>query len=335
MMRRFNFTAQNSYLHPTKRYWDKEACKYKIAESVETSGGLDDYAESAFVVRERVERISEEVTPYIDIKSEGLRDVLREVLHEIKTISLMEDKPSIEQNVLFHFLPELEGYADNIENGPDRESAHAQHLRLLIDHLKDAYAPISQRLESMLQHGHITYDLLWTLFKPGYHIYIPYIGTKEPRYVIFDAGEDITQNDETWFNLECRFIDYDGVRFGEAGIFLRVPKFRGSKPIATLEAYPLRHHSSHEQVRKDLVKRGLRFRDFAGSHIQQCKGSAFFMNKGEAIKVKINGRVAVDATFFHEMQPNYSRPSPRDTGVKEKDGIVVIDLGAIVWMDTS
>ena len=42
-----------------------------------------------------LERNSEEVTPYIDIKSKGLRDVLREVLHEIKAISLMEDKPSV------------------------------------------------------------------------------------------------------------------------------------------------------------------------------------------------------------------------------------------------
>ena len=42
-----------------------------------------------------LERNSEEVTPYIDVKSEGLRDVLREVLHEIKAISLMEDKPSV------------------------------------------------------------------------------------------------------------------------------------------------------------------------------------------------------------------------------------------------
>jgi hypothetical protein len=35
------------------------------------------------------------VTPYIDIKSEGLRDILRVVLHDIKAISLMEDKPSV------------------------------------------------------------------------------------------------------------------------------------------------------------------------------------------------------------------------------------------------
>jgi hypothetical protein len=244
---------------------------------------------------------------------------------------LLLTRIQIEQNILFHFLSELGMYAGNWNNS-DCELSR-QHLRLLIDHLKQAYSAISQRLESLLQNDHISYDLLWALFKPGSHVFTAYFGTKEPRCVIFDAGEEITKNDEAWFNLECRFLDYDGVKFGEAGIFLRVPKFRGSKPINSLEAFPLRHHPSHDQVRKDLVRRGQKFLDLAGSHICQCKGNAFFMNKGKAVKVKINSRVAVDAAFFHEMQPNYSRPSLRDLGVKEKDGIQVFDIDAMFMED--
>lgn len=177
----------------------------------------------------------------------------------------------------------------------------------------------------MLQHGHITYDLLWALFKPGCQVYTTCIGTKEPRCVIFDAGEERTHDGETWFNLECRFLDYDGVKFGEAGIFHRVRKFRGSKPIETLEAFPLCHHPKHQQIKDDLVKRGQKFRDLAGSHVGHCEGSAFFMNKGKPIKVNINSRVAVDAAFFHEMQPNYARPSLRDLAVQEVDGITFFD----------
>lgn len=49
-----------------------------------------------------LDRNSEEVISYIDIKSEGLRDILREVLHDIKAVSLMEDKPSvIETDITF------------------------------------------------------------------------------------------------------------------------------------------------------------------------------------------------------------------------------------------
>ncbi|KAJ5086722.1 hypothetical protein NUU61_008029 [Penicillium alfredii] len=316
---RFEKWASKAQYKTVLETWDKEACKYEITESAEASGDPDNYAEYAFVVRKRLERNAEEVTPYIDVKSEGLRDILRVVLHDIKAISLMEDKPSIEQNILFHFLPEFNNYAENM-NTSDCEFTH-QHLLLLIDHLEQAYSATSQRLSSILQHDRVP-------------TFSPHALAQRSRDVSYSTrGEEVTQNNEMWFNLECRFLDYDGVKFGEAGIFLRVAKFRGSKPIESLEAFPLCHHPSHEQVQKDLVERGQKFRNLAGSHIQHCTGNAFFMNKGKIFKVNINSRVAVDAAFFHEMQPNYSRPSLRNMGAKDKDGIAVLDIGAMLAED--
>ncbi|KAI1830409.1 hypothetical protein CBS147337_8876 [Penicillium roqueforti] len=96
----FEKWASKSQFKTVVEVWDKEACKYRIAEPTETSNDLDDYAEYAFVVRERVDRTSKEVVSFIDIKSEGLRDILRDVLHDIKAVSLMEDKPSVIETVL-------------------------------------------------------------------------------------------------------------------------------------------------------------------------------------------------------------------------------------------
>jgi hypothetical protein len=106
----------------------------------------------------------------------------------------------------------------------DISADHESALLLLIDRLKHAYASTLQRLE-MLQHGHITYDLLWALFKPGSLVYITCFGTGEPRCLLFDAGENTTQDDLEFFKLECRFLDYDGIQFGEAGVFLRIAKY--------------------------------------------------------------------------------------------------------------
>ncbi|CAG7951484.1 unnamed protein product [Penicillium salamii] len=301
----FEKWASKSQFKTVMETWDKEACNTRLSSqrrlAMTWTTTLSMHSLSVNVL---VHRTSEEVVPLVDIKSEGLRDILRDVLHDIKAVSLMEDKPSAIETVL-----------SSSSTQTYHESAHEEHLLLLIDHLKYAYASALQRLESMLQHGHITNDLLWALFKPGCHVYTTCIGTKEPRCVVFDVGEEITQNDETWLNLECRFVDYDGVKFGEAGIFLRVAKFRGSKPIEALEAFPLHQHPNHEQVRKDLIERGQKFRGLAGSHVRHCKGSAFFMNKGKAIKVNIN---------------KYSRPSLRDIGVKDKGGIAVFDIGAML-----
>ncbi|KAI2765426.1 hypothetical protein DTO012A8_9356 [Penicillium roqueforti] len=50
----FEKWASKSQFKTVMETWDKEACKYKIVEPTETSNDLDDYAEYAFVVRERV-----------------------------------------------------------------------------------------------------------------------------------------------------------------------------------------------------------------------------------------------------------------------------------------
>lgn len=74
---------------------------------------------------------SRKSTVYIDVKSEILRDTLREVLGGVKAISLMESKLivsdvelltqretltpyQIEQTILFHFLPELNAKLKNL-----------------------------------------------------------------------------------------------------------------------------------------------------------------------------------------------------------------------------
>ncbi|KAL1967201.1 hypothetical protein VTN77DRAFT_3492 [Rasamsonia byssochlamydoides] len=184
--------------------WDKDISKYKIVESIgpDEVDGMDQYV---FVVREHIDEKSKRSTTYIDVKSDVLRDILREVLRDVKAVSVMETKPSIEQNILFHFLAELNDYADKLRGTAGSDPKRFEHLSLLVDHIKDAYAATTQRF-----------------------------GTEKPRCVVFDAGEEATQTGVTFYKLECRYLDYDGQVFGEAGIELGIVKFRGSKSIHTL-----------------------------------------------------------------------------------------------------
>ncbi|KAJ5944569.1 ATPase AAA-type core [Penicillium verrucosum] len=267
-----------------RRGSDKEVYKYKIAELTETSNDLDDYAKYIFVIRERVNRRSEEVVLFIDIKSEGLYDILQEVLYDIKAVSLIEDKLSIEQNFLFYFLLELDRYTENINSSLDYKSVYTEYLLLLIDHLN-----VSNQYYS-------TVILYMTFFR---------------RFL-------------SLLNLECRFLDYNGVKFGETGIFLYIAKFRGLKPIEALKAFPLYHYLNYE---------GQKFWNLAGLYVRYYKGSAFFINKGKAIKVNINSRVVVDTVFFYKIQPNYSRPSLRDIGVKDNVRIVVFNISIMLIED--
>jgi hypothetical protein len=92
------------------RSWDSKAYEYKIVDSV-PSPDVSELDEYVFVVRKRVGKCSHalicasltcpsdkktgEVIAFVDIKSPGLRDILRDVLKDIKTAGLETDRPAV------------------------------------------------------------------------------------------------------------------------------------------------------------------------------------------------------------------------------------------------
>jgi hypothetical protein len=72
----------------------------KESPPTEDISELDQYV---FVERIRIrDKETHDRTYYIDIKSEGLRDILREVFRNVKSANLREDKPAVRCFRLFH-----------------------------------------------------------------------------------------------------------------------------------------------------------------------------------------------------------------------------------------
>jgi hypothetical protein len=160
-------------------------------------------------------------------------------------------------------------------------------------------------LVSLLQSKEITYNLLWAFFKSNSLVYTTCLGTGKPRCVKYDFGEEKESPDgKKYYNLECRYLDFDGEKFGEASIEVTIPKFLGTKPINALEAFPLQCHVDGERVRAELIECGRKFVSLTGSHHRHCHGPAFFMRRGRPVRVAINSEVMIDAAFFTEMNPN-------------------------------
>ncbi|PMD29115.1 hypothetical protein L207DRAFT_445881, partial [Hyaloscypha variabilis F] len=63
-----------------------------------------------FYINKLLDRDTKDPTFYINIKLKELRDILREVLKDIYSISLIEEKLIVERYLLYYYLPELELY---------------------------------------------------------------------------------------------------------------------------------------------------------------------------------------------------------------------------------
>ncbi len=184
-----------------------------------------------------------------------------------------------------------------------------KHLDLLMKYIKTTYAPTKHSIVSLLAANEITYDLLWALFKPGSLVYTTCAGTGKPRCVIYDACEEkATKSGLKYCKMECRYYDFDGEVFGEVSVELHIPKFRGTKRINTLEAYPLQYHANESDVRTNLIKCGRKFISLIGSHHRHCRGKAFYIRERRTVEFFVDSRIMVDAAFFRKINPNYSRP---------------------------
>ena len=90
-------------------------------------------------------------------------------------------------------------------------------------------------------------------------------------------------------------------------IELKIAKFRGTKHIDALEAFPLQYHTEAATYRADLLECGRKFMSLRGTHHRCCNGSAFYVRDGEQVEVCIDSRIMVDAAYFRKMNPNYFR----------------------------
>lgn len=202
---------------------------------------------------------------------------------------------------MYNRLAELEEYKC--------DPSYLKHFNLLVNFVKVTYRSTTRRLIALLEHHEITYEMLWALFKPNMVVYTTCFGTGKPRCVKYQRGEErTTDNKVEYFHLECCYMDFDGKVFGETSIELVIMKFRGTRRISSLNAFPLEYHPNKDKVKAHLVGCGRNFVSLMGVQYRQYRGDAFYMRKGQPVKVPVNGRIMIDRVFFHEANPNYTRP---------------------------
>ncbi|KAK3290551.1 cation channel-like protein [Chaetomium fimeti] len=282
--------------------WDDTIHNYKLQDTAE--GTVDaQYEEFIFHVRRTFDWEGKYKATVVDIKSKLLRECLQNVIGDIKGVSLVDDTPKLDPNMLFLYLEDLRTHLKELKKtkatkGDKRErkkeqkriDQKRQHLRVLVKYINKDYADIKNSLYPMLENGLITFDLLWALWKPNTLAYTTTYGSHdEPRVFKVEMAEkhhNLMKGD--YYYLE------------------------GKSPAS--DATPLKYHKNEEQLRKDLIERGKKFVSLGGVHYKSHQGMAYYKKKKSIIKVNINGRIMVDPSIHRRINPNYpiSLVRPKD-----------------------
>lgn len=322
--------------------YDKELHDYKICDTV-PHPKTDKYSSFIFTVRRVFDYENKYLETQVDIKSPLLKEALAGIIGDVRGVSLVEDIPSIDPNMLFNFLPEFEAWVEKkskLKGLPDKEppkptgpitgkpvpppltaaevSQQIDQIKLLIEYLNTDFAPTKAALFPLLENSMITFDLLWALLKPGVIMYTTCAGSNEPRaFKLEYAQKESSFMRGKWWALEGKYLEYDGKDgpveagdvegggFGWGTVSVDIEGFKGARKITSLSSYPLDFRKDKETMRKTLVERGRKFVSLRGMQYKMHNGIAFIRKKRQYVKIHVKGRIMIDPATFRRINPNY------------------------------
>ncbi|KAL8889315.1 MAG: hypothetical protein Q9205_003480 [Flavoplaca limonia] len=311
--------------------WDSSIHNYKLTETAEDADA-DEYDQYIFTVRRKFDWENKYTDTVVDIKSKPLKEALTHVMGAVKGVSFAEETPIVDPNMLFLYLEELRTHMKELKSQSKSEkkkklrkaaAVKFGHVKVLIKYLDKDYAETKKTLYPLLDSNTITFDLLWALFKSNEIAYCPtYSNPDEPRaFKIEYATKENSFMKGTWYNIEGRYLEYDGKQFGMGTMEVEVEQFKGPRKISSLACYPLKYHKDAESLKLKLIERGKKFVALEGMNYRFHKGMGFYKKKRQVIKVNINGRVMVDPAIHRRINPNYpiSTVKPNDPDILDED----------------
>ncbi|OAA67111.1 aaa family ATPase [Niveomyces insectorum RCEF 264] len=309
--------------------WDSTIHNYKLQDTAEKVVDAE-YEGYLFHVRRTFDWEGKYKHTIVDIKSKLLREVLQAVIGDVKGVSLVEETPKLDPNLLFLYVEDMRDYVKALKKAKPsgdkkarkkeqkRNEKKRRQLKVLVKYIDKDYEAVKKSLNPMLENGIITFDLLWALWKPNTLAFSTAYGSPDqPRVFKAEMSEkhfSIMKGD--FYYIEGKYFEYDGKRFGFGSVADEIGGFRGARKITSLPVYPLKYHKNEAQLRQELIDRGKKFVALSGVQYKSYDGMAYYKKKKETIKVNISGRVMVDASIHRRINPNYPisviRPKDHD-----------------------
>ena len=161
-------------------------------------------------------------------------------------------------------------FKEVIENELDETTR--SHLQLLYTVMSVELEETVSTYHDLLNHSVMTFDYLWTLFKPGDVLLCKMDG--KDMMVKLQSSEYSASTGCGDFHLTSKYVDWSGFEFGYASHTISIQPFQGTKPITQLEAYPATFNPHFEDIKHQLINRGKRFETLQGYHYKAYDGLA-------------------------------------------------------------
>ncbi|KAF1954914.1 P-loop containing nucleoside triphosphate hydrolase protein [Byssothecium circinans] len=207
---------------------------------------------------------------------------------------------------LIHRWAELQAAIGKLGDATEEERTTKEHAELLQKILVDEFKTLIDTSQDMRNKRVMTYDNLWTLFQPGSTVFSRQDG-QETAMTLIDTkyGQDAKANPCFW--VRCKYVDWDGTKFGTQRMNLCIYPYSGTRHIAQLRAFPIEYHPDAEALRARLIERGAKAEALAGANYRAYHGIGWrYGNFGTKDKYNVKGRIVIDTYGWNRFNPTYA-----------------------------
>ncbi|KAH7035766.1 P-loop containing nucleoside triphosphate hydrolase protein [Microdochium trichocladiopsis] len=297
--------------------WSKTTSRHELHETPKacTDNAYEGYL---FHVRRSIDSSGKHRSTVVDIQCELIQECLRQVMGKSEESGIEEENMVIDPDILFLYLEDIRSLRrklkDIVPSGKSRKMLQAaqdlidkkrRNLKVLVKYLEADYKQILNKLKPLLQNGLITFDLLWTLWRPNTLAFTDVYG-EAGELQVFRVGKcqsRVRETRTTSFWIKGTYVDFDGKRLGRRNVYTDIDYFRGTRKINRLNVVPLQYHQNSENVRRDLIERGKKFVQLSGVLHKSYQGPAFWRAQASIIRREVHGRVMIDAGRHPQNNP--------------------------------
>jgi hypothetical protein len=250
----------------------------------------------------------------VNINSQHLKDLLKETVGSYPGVNLDTKDIALTQpcRLLYHYLDEIKQHGEKFEAG----SEAAAHYHVLLDHIQEEFGETIQEADNLREQGVMSYQHLWTVFKPKTIAFARVLGQIQ-AFRVLDSHYQCGQNPR--MVLQLQQVDFDGKRFGHRTEQMAIPAYLGAVSIHKLDVVPRLFFPRVDEVEERLIARGRRFEQYAGIHFAEHAAIAlehvYNSSRGDydINRVHISERVVVDCATHHRLNADLAKSvSPFD-----------------------
>jgi len=234
------------------------------------------YSHYALVLRRKVDRKGEARSTQLEIRSKVIRAAFQDILASCSSLNLVVSPIVIRDpfEPLFQYRNEIRDYAAS----PERDEAQKSHFKELIQFIEDNLGKVEAEFNQYSPSGLVTFELLWTLFRPETLVVFQTDYFQECYRV--STCEHRIRNGENNFEIVAWYWDYNGISFGPSRKLLRIPEFQGARKITQLIVFPFDALPDTEKaaVSQNLISRGKKWRHLVDQCHRQYSGEFMLPN---------------------------------------------------------